>query len=53
MSYRFTIMGCGSSTGVPRVGGDWGQCDPKNPKNRRRRSAGLIERRQGNRTTTV
>ena len=53
MSYRLTLLGCGSSTGVPRVGGDWGRCDPKNPKNRRRRSAALIERRQGGRTTTV
>jgi len=37
-----TILGCGSSSGVPRVGGsdgagDWGACDPTNPKNRRRR----------------
>jgi phosphoribosyl 1,2-cyclic phosphate phosphodiesterase len=44
MSYRFTILGCGSSGGVPRVGNDWGRCDPTNPKNRRRRCAGLIER---------
>lgn len=53
MSFRLTILGCGSSTGVPRVGNDWGQCDPKNPKNRRRRSAALIERRSGGKTTTV
>jgi phosphoribosyl 1,2-cyclic phosphate phosphodiesterase len=53
MSYRLTILGCGSSTGVPRVGGDWGQCNPNNPKNRRRRSSALIERRTGGRTTTV
>jgi phosphoribosyl 1,2-cyclic phosphate phosphodiesterase len=53
MSYRLTILGCGSSTGVPRVGGDWGQCNPENPKNRRRRSSALIERRTGGRTTTV
>ena len=38
-----TIMGCGSSGGVPRIGGDWGVCDPQNPKNRRRRCALLIE----------
>ncbi|MEM8921576.1 MAG: MBL fold metallo-hydrolase, partial [Pseudomonadota bacterium] len=31
------ILGCGSSGGVPRVGGDWGACDPTNPKNRRTR----------------
>ena len=53
MSYRLTIMGCGSSTGVPRVGGDWGQCDPKNPRNRRRRSSALIERRKAGGMTTV
>ena len=28
---RFTILGCGSSGGVPRVGGIWGACDPSNP----------------------
>lgn len=41
---RFTILGCGSSPGVPRIGGDWGACDPKNPKNRRRRCSLLVER---------
>jgi phosphoribosyl 1,2-cyclic phosphate phosphodiesterase len=41
---RFTILGCGSSPGVPRIGGDWGACDPANPRNRRRRSALLVER---------
>ena len=44
MSMRFTILGCGSSTGVPRVGNVWGKCDPANPKNRRRRCAMLVER---------
>jgi phosphoribosyl 1,2-cyclic phosphate phosphodiesterase len=44
-----TILGSGSSTGVPRVGGvdghgDWGACDPKNPKNRRRRCSLLVRR---------
>ena len=38
-----TIMGCGSSGGVPRIGGDWGVCNPDNPKNRRRRCSLLIE----------
>lgn len=38
-----TIMGCGSSGGVPRIGGSWGVCDPTNPKNRRRRCSLLIE----------
>lgn len=41
----FRILGCGSSPGVPRIGGDWGQCDPKNPKNRRRRASLLVTRR--------
>ncbi len=44
MTLRITILGCGSSTGVPRVGNDWGACDPNNPKNRRRRSSLLVER---------
>jgi phosphoribosyl 1,2-cyclic phosphate phosphodiesterase len=43
------ILGCGSSTGVPRLGGadgsgDWGACDPTNPKNRRRRCSLLLRR---------
>lgn len=37
-----TILGCGSSGGVPRVGNVWGACDPANPRNRRRRCALLI-----------
>ena len=41
---RFTILGCGSSGGVPRLGGHWGDCDPDNPKNTRRRCSLLIER---------
>ncbi|WP_296104450.1 MBL fold metallo-hydrolase [uncultured Agrobacterium sp.] len=40
---RFTILGCSSSPGVPRINGDWGACDPTNPKNRRTRAAFLIE----------
>jgi phosphoribosyl 1,2-cyclic phosphate phosphodiesterase len=44
MSLRFTILGCGSSGGVPRVGNVWGACDPTNPKNRRRRCALLVEK---------
>lgn len=52
---RFTILGCGSSPGVPRITGDWGQCDPDNPKNRRTRAAALVERiaDDGGRTTIV
>lgn len=41
---RATILGCGSSGGVPRLGGEWGDCDPKNPRNRRRRCSLLLER---------
>ena len=41
---RVTILGCGSSGGVPRIGQNWGACDPANPKNRRRRCSVLIER---------
>jgi len=39
----FTIIGCGSSSGVPAPGNDWGKCDPKNPKNRRRRTSALVQ----------
>lgn len=45
MTLRFTILGCGSSGGVPRPALGWGVCDPKNPKNRRRRCSLLVERR--------
>ena len=38
------ILGCGTSSGVPRVGNDWGSCDPSNPKNRRRRCSMLVQR---------
>jgi phosphoribosyl 1,2-cyclic phosphate phosphodiesterase len=41
---RFTILGCGSSGGVPRIGGHWGDCDPENPRNRRTRCSMLVER---------
>ena len=49
----FTILGCGSSGGVPRLGGLWGDCDPNNPKNRRRRCSLLVERTTDNGTTRV
>lgn len=39
------ILGCGSSGGVPRVGGDWGACDPSDPRNRRTRCSILVEKR--------
>jgi phosphoribosyl 1,2-cyclic phosphate phosphodiesterase len=41
---EFTILGCGSSGGVPRADGDWGACDPTEPKNRRRRCSLLVRR---------
>ncbi|MEM8654948.1 MAG: MBL fold metallo-hydrolase [Pseudomonadota bacterium] len=49
----FTILGCGSSGGVPRLGGHWGACDPENPKNRRQRCSMLVERNGPDGTTTV
>jgi len=40
---RVRVLGCGTSSGVPRIGNDWGDCDPQQPKNRRTRSSILIE----------
>ena len=53
MNLRVTILGCGSSGGVPRVGQGWGACDPENPRNRRRRCSILVERSGPNGTTRV
>ena len=39
---KVTILGSGTSSGVPRVGNDWGECDPSNPRNRRRRVSILV-----------
>ena len=50
---RFTILGCGSSGGVPRLGGNWGDCDPENPRNHRRRCSMLVERETEGGTTRV
>lgn len=50
---RATILGCGSSGGVPRLGGHWGDCDPENPKNHRRRCSLLLERIGAGGTTRV
>ncbi|MFD3189375.1 MBL fold metallo-hydrolase [Sedimentitalea sp. HM32M-2] len=50
---RFVILGCGSSGGVPRLGGHWGDCDPENPKNTRRRCSLLVERDGPGGTTSV
>lgn len=53
MTLDFTILGCGSSGGVPRVGQGWGACDPTNPRNRRRRCSLLVRRRGPDGVTTV
>ncbi|MEM6932375.1 MAG: MBL fold metallo-hydrolase [Pseudomonadota bacterium] len=53
---RFTVLGCGSSGGVPRIGPDgpnWGVCDPSNPRNRRTRCALLVQRIGEHGTTSV
>jgi phosphoribosyl 1,2-cyclic phosphate phosphodiesterase len=44
MVTRITILGSGNSTGVPAANGEWGRCDPNEPRNRRRRASILIER---------
>ncbi|MCW0182105.1 MAG: MBL fold metallo-hydrolase [Zavarzinia sp.] len=41
---KVTVLGCGTSGGVPSITGNWGRCDPNNPKNRRRRVSILVER---------
>jgi phosphoribosyl 1,2-cyclic phosphate phosphodiesterase len=53
MTTTLTILGCGSSSGVPRFGGDWGQCDPANPRNRRRRCSVFVEKVSDGRSTGV
>jgi phosphoribosyl 1,2-cyclic phosphate phosphodiesterase len=53
MTLQFTILGCGSSAGVPRPALGWGECDPNNPRNRRRRTSLLVERRVDNEVTRV
>ena len=40
---KVTILGCGTSSGVPRIGGDWGECDPADPRNRRTRASILVQ----------
>ena len=42
MKVKFTILGCGSSLGVPRIDGYFGNCDPKNKKNYRTRCSALL-----------
>jgi phosphoribosyl 1,2-cyclic phosphate phosphodiesterase len=53
MTVTFTIMGCGSSAGVPRPALGWGKCDPNNPRNRRRRCSLLVERTSDHGTTCI
>ena len=53
MSLEFTILGCGSSGGVPRADGNWGDCDPGELKNRRSRCSLLVRRGEGQGATTV
>ena len=53
MSLTATILGCGSSGGVPRVGSGWGVCDPGQPRNRRRRCSLLVEQAGDSGTTSV
>ncbi|HEY5338618.1 MAG TPA: MBL fold metallo-hydrolase [Rhizomicrobium sp.] len=58
MTLGVTILGCGSSSGVPRLGGadgagDWGVCDPSNPKNRRSRCSILVRQKSDTGTTAV
>ena len=48
MSVRFTILGCGSSLGIPRIDGNFGKCDPKNKKNYRTRCSALISSERKN-----
>jgi len=50
---RAIILGCGSSGGVPRVGGDWGVCDPEEPRNRRSRCSLYVEYWQGDKDVPV
>lgn len=53
MTLTLTILGCGSSAGVPRPALGWGACDPTNPKNRRRRCSIMLERQSAGGITRV
>jgi phosphoribosyl 1,2-cyclic phosphate phosphodiesterase len=53
MTLTLTILGCGSSAGVPRPALGWGACDPNNPRNRRRRCSLLAEQTTGEGTTRI
>jgi len=53
VTLEVVILGCGSSGGVPRGDGDWGACDPAEPKNHRMRCSALVRRRGPDGVTTV
>jgi phosphoribosyl 1,2-cyclic phosphate phosphodiesterase len=53
MTVTLTILGCGSSAGVPRPALGWGACDPRNPKNRRLRCSLLAEQTSPHGTTRI
>src|ERR1700743_1722864 len=53
MTLTLTVLGCGSSAGVPRPALGWGACDPSNPKNRRRRCSLMAERASHDGVTRV
>jgi len=53
LSLTVTILGCGSSSGVPRPALGWGACNPNNPKNRRRRCSLLVEQVNGGGKTSI
>src|SRR6185503_18505721 len=53
MTVTLTILGCGSSAGVPRPALGWGACDPQNPRNRRLRCSLLVEQSSGQGTTRI
>ena len=46
MTIEIEILGCGSSSGVPAIGNNWGSCNPNNPKNRRLRSSILVRSKE-------
>src|SRR6201986_5615660 len=53
MTLTLTILGSGSSAGVPRPALGWGACDPDNPRNRRRRCSLMVERTTAEGTTRI
>jgi phosphoribosyl 1,2-cyclic phosphate phosphodiesterase len=46
---KLLVLGSGTSTGVPRIGNEWGECDPNEPRNRRTRVSILVESDEGTR----